>query len=239
MRIFCTGDVHADFKRLKKIKKRCIELNTTKDDALIILGDLSCNYWLDERDRQVKDFISTIPITFLVIRGNHEARPSNISSYQYCISKKYGALWYEYDYPSIYFLDDGAHIINGKRFLVASGAYSVDKNYRLMTGAKWFSDEQPSEEDKSRVRAVVCLNNKFDYVCSHTAPIEHEPTHLFLPFVDQSTIDKSTERYLQEIYELLDKEYLKEWLFGHYHSDEILPDKFHILYHDIVMIYSN
>lgn len=48
MRIFCTGDVHGNFKRLKEIKKRCIEYNTTKDDALIILGDLSCNYWLDE-----------------------------------------------------------------------------------------------------------------------------------------------------------------------------------------------
>lgn len=236
MRIFCTGDVHGYFKRLKEIKDKCIENNTTKDDVLIVLGDLSCNYWLDERDRRVKDFISTIPITFLVVRGNHEARPSNISSYRYCNSKKYGAVWYEYDYPSIYFLDDGEHIINGKRFLVASGAYSVDKEYRLTTGAKWFADEQPSEEDKRKVRAAVCLDNKFDYVCSHTVPIEHEPIHLFMTYVDQSTVDKSTERYLQEIYEKLDQNYLKQWLFGHFHHDEILDDKFRIVYNDLLLL---
>lgn len=86
------------------------------------------------------------------------------------------------------------------------------------------------------MRAAVYLNNKFDYVCSHTAPIEHEPTHLFLPFIDQSGVDKSTERYLQEIYDLIDKEYLKGWVMGHFHHDEKLSDKFRILFHDMILL---
>ena len=83
---------------------------------------------------------------------------------------------------------------------------------------------------------TVKNNSKFDYVLSHTCPINYIPQHLFLSFIDQSTVDKSMERYLQEIYELLDKDYLKKWMYAHYHSDEILPDKFHILFNDIIML---
>ena len=235
-RLFITGDTHGSFKDIKQIKKFCKQAETTKDDALIVLGDLGANYWLDERDRQVKEALASLPITILAIHGNHEERPSNISSYQYCISKKYGALWYEYDYPSIYFLEDGEHIINGKRFLVASGAYSVDKIYRLATGKKWFASEQMNNKTKERLAILVCRNNSFDYILSHTAPLNYEPRYLFLSMIDQSTVDKSMENYLQWIYDNIDKETLKMWFFGHYHDDNLLSEKLRLMYNDIIEI---
>lgn len=235
-RLFVTGDIHGNFKDIKRLKKFCKENNTTKEDAMIILGDVGVNYWLDERDRQVKDALSSCPITFLCIHGNHEERPSNISSYVYAISKKYGAVWYEYDYPNIYFLEDGVHIINEKRFLIASGAYSVDKRYRIATGKKWFSSEQMDDKTKSRLAATICLNNSFDYILSHTAPLNYEPRYLFLSMIDQSTVDKSMENYLQWIYENINLNTLKKWYFGHYHDDNLLNEKLRLMYNDIIEI---
>lgn len=228
------SDVHGSFKDIKQIKKFCKQAETTKDDALIVLGDLGANYWLDERDHQVKEALQSLPITILAIHGNHEERPSNISSYQYCISKKYGALWYEYDYPNIYFLEDGEHIIDGKRFLVASGAYSVDKKYRLATGKKWFSNEQMSEETKNNIRTIIKENNSFDYILSHTAPLNYEPRYLFLPQIDQSEVDKSMEIFLQEVYNSVNKDTLKYHLFGHYHDDNLLDTKVRLMFNDII-----
>lgn len=55
---------------------------------------------------------------------------------------------------------------------------------------------------------------------SHTCPTIYEPTDLFLPFVNQSTVDKTTERWLGEIEYNLD---YKLWMFGHFHSLRVYP----------------
>lgn len=236
-RIFVKGDCHRQFNFLEDF---CKTFETTTDDILILLGDVGINYELNKNDISIKRKLSQYPITLFCVFGNHECRPKHILSYKFSYIDRFKCnCWYESSYPNIFFPEDGAAEINGLRFLIAGGAYSVDKDYRIELGKKWFPDEQMSKEDKLRVRAVVENNNKFDYVLSHTCPINYIPHHLLLSFIDQSFVDKSMERYLQEIYELLDKDYLKQYFFGHYHSDEILPDKFHILYHDIVMIYSN
>ena len=38
-----------------------------------------------------------------------------------------------------------------KKLLVIGGAYSIDKDYRLTMGYKWFPDEQPTKELKINV----------------------------------------------------------------------------------------
>lgn len=235
--IFVHGDTHGYAKAFKRINNQLHFAEATEDDTLIILGDVGANYWGDKRDIYTKRLIRNMRPTVLCLQGNHEQRPRAIPTYKYTYNPRYKCYgWYEPEFPNIFFPEDGAVYIEDKRFLFAGGAYSVDKEYRLRTGAKWFSDEQPSEEDKRRVRAAVCLNNKFDYVCSHTAPLNYEPTHLFMTYVDQSTVDKSTEIYLQEIYEKLDQNYLKQWLFGHYHADEKLNNKFRILFNDMILL---
>lgn len=235
--IFVHGDTHGYAKAFKEINNKLHFTEATEEDTLIILGDVGANYWGDKRDIYTKRLIRNMRPTVLCLQGNHEKRPRAIPTYKYTYNPRYKCYgWYESEFPNIFFPEDGAVYIEDKRFLFAGGAYSVDKDYRLATGAKWFSDEQPSEEDKRRVRAAVCLNNKFDYVCSHTAPLNYEPTHLFMTYVDQSTVDKSTEIYLQEIYEKLDQNYLKQWLFGHYHADEKLDNKFRILFNDMILL---
>ena len=46
--IYITGDTHREFYRLHDIEKN-------KDNMLIILGDAGINYYLDERDKMLKE----------------------------------------------------------------------------------------------------------------------------------------------------------------------------------------
>lgn len=54
-----------------------------------------------------------------------------------------------------------------------------------------------------------------DIVLTHTAPLRYEPVEVFLPGLNQSMVDKSTEQWLDTIEERLDYE---KWYCGHYHT---------------------
>lgn len=51
---------------------------------------------------------------------------------------------------------------------------------------------------------------------SHTVPVEYEPVWAFIPGIDQSAVDKSTEYWLQKNVEKLEFE---GWFAGHYHVE--------------------
>lgn len=201
---------------------------------MILLGDVGANYYLDERDIKTKEALTSCPITLVCIHGNHEERPKNISSYKQIISDKLKAPCYvEPEYPTILFPKDGIIYLNEYRCLVLGGAYSVDKDYRLLKGWSWFPDEQMDEPTKQYIRELTDEVYSFDYILSHTAPLIYEPRYLFLSVIDQSTVDKSMENFLQEIH---DKITFKHWYLGHYHDDNRLASNISILYNDIIEI---
>lgn len=149
--IYVTGDTHGAFGSLINLTRI---LGITKDDLLIILGDVGANITNDEGDIYRKMQLAKIPATILCIQGNHEMRPTHpgiVWEYQKC--KWHGGnIWVEQDFPKILFAEDGdRYEINDHSFFVIGGAYSVDKEYRLTVGAPWFSDEQPDDEIKKRV----------------------------------------------------------------------------------------
>ena len=198
---------------------------------MILLGDVGANYFLDERDIKTKEALALCPITFLCIHGNHEERPKNISSYKQIISDKLNAPCYiEPEYPSILFPKDGIIYLNKYRCLVLGGAYSVDKWYRRMNGLTWFPDEQMSIKEQNRILSLLDRENRFDYIFSHTCPSWFVPKHLFLGCVDQNSVDKTMEYFLQEVYNKIE---FKEWFFGHYHSDES-NGKMRLLFNTII-----
>lgn len=212
--IYITGDTHGDFSRLRFF---CKNQNTSNEDTIIILGDAGLNYYLNKKDIKLKQMVSNIPITLFCVRGNHEERPENISTYK---TKEYwgGIVFYEEEFPNILFAKDGEEYnINGKKCLVLGGAYSVDKYYRLSMGYHWFSSEQLSDNEKELIFKKI--NGKYyDYVFSHTCPYNTRPVHLFLQGIDQSTVDSSMEYWLQKV---ADSIIFKKWFFGHYHDDWI------------------
>lgn len=220
--VYFTGDIHGAPYRIIRFCKR---YNLTKDDIVIILGDVGANYSRDSRDDEMKRQFSKLKPTILCIHGNHEIRPEHIEGYD-LVSWCGGKVWVQSQYPNILFAKDGEmYEINGIRYIVIGGAYSVDKDYRLRIGQGWWPDEQPSDLIKEYVENQL-KNNKIDVVLSHTCPFKYEPTEKFLPFIDQSTVDNSTEKWLDTIEEKID---YKAWYCGHWHTDKHI-DKMHFLF---------
>lgn len=228
--IYITGDTHGDFTRIFYF---CEEHKTSKEDVLIILGDAGINYYLGKRDKKLKEQLNQLPITLFCLKGNHEKYPENIQGYKLKEWNE-GQVFYEEEYQNILFAKDGEiYNLNGNKTLVIGGAYSVDKYYRLQRGWSWFEDEQPSEEIKSYTENNLEKNNwKVDMVLSHTCPLETVPEHLFLPGIDQSTVDKTTEIWLQKISDKLD---YQKWYFGHYHG-EWINGKYELMFKNIKIL---
>lgn len=230
MSIYLTGDTHGQFDRLENF---CYRFDVTKKDIMVILGDAGINYFQDERADRMKAQLAALPLTIFCIHGNHEARPTSISTY---IEQEWhgGTIYVEPKYPNILFAKDGEIFTFGElEVLVIGGAYSVDKHYRLARGYNWFPDEQPSAEIKKAVEAKIeALHHNVDVVFSHTCPLKYEPIEVFIAGLDQSKVDKSTEEWLDKIEDTLD---YKAWYCGHYHINKKI-DKLRFLFGDIIKL---
>ena len=232
--IYITGDTHGQFNHIVNFCEKMGD-SISKNDIMIILGDVGLNYYLNKKDQRLKALVESLPLTFFCIHGNHEARPEKIKSYK--IKDFHGGKVYvEDEFPSIIFAKDGeVYDFDGHKTLVIGGAYSVDKHYRLVMGYAWFPDEQPSKETKAFVEnQIEKYNGKFDYILTHTTPERYEPIEWFLTGLDQSTVDKSTEEWLNKIYEVLDFDI---WYCGHYHGSKVRDcdgRKMRFMFNDIV-----
>lgn len=224
---YITGDTHGDFSRYFDFTDK---INPTEDDTMIVLGDAGLNYFGNDRDAVRKEFVNSFPFTTFCIHGNHEIRPADIPTYR---TKEYcgGTVWYEEQYPKILFAKDGeVYNFDGYSCMVIGGAYSVDKFYRLSRGLAWFANEQPSDEIKAYVEDQLNKRGyQVDIVLSHTCPIKYEPIEVFLPGLDQSTVDKSTEEWLGQIEAKLK---YRRWYCGHYHTAKRI-DKMQFMFEDI------
>ena len=215
--IYITGDIHGNVDKILMIISY---RNITKNDILVLLGDVGINYYLNQNEARAKQRLNDTGIQMLCIHGNHEARPDTIPSYY---EKEWhgGTVYTEDAYPNLLFAKDGEiYDLEGSKAVVIGGAYSVDKEYRLAHGWHWFPDEQPAEEIKKRVEDNLDKAGwSVDAVFSHTCPYPYEPVEAFMPTIDQATVDKSTEAWLGEIQRRLD---YKNWYCGHWHINKHL-----------------
>ena len=253
--IYITGDKHGHFDSIEAF---CNEQHTTKDDVLIVLGDLGVNYYGGRRDRSRKNYLNSLPITIVAIRGNHERRPEKSWSIR-TIAKDdiVGTFIMEPGYESILYAQDGRsyglRTSDGwKQSFVIGGAYSVDKYYRLGQyaagnhNALWFEDEQLSEDEMKHVMANLIkhidLQQDGDnvlpyYIFTHTCPFSQEPVDMFLPFIDQSTVDTTTERFLDDIKDVLINRGIDyRWYCGHWHTDRVAPDNLRFVFNDFIAL---
>ena len=245
-RIFITGDCHRNFD---KIYEFCNEVETTRDDIMIIAGDAGINWYCDpvfKYDEHLKKSLSKLPITLVIVHGNHEERAWNCHGYKHDLYKV-GCdnilAWAEPEFPNLLFVDDfSIQCIKNRRFLFLGGAYSVDKWQRLMHGGIWFESEQmPHDEMEMSIKRLKAdrrafeysINHReyqFDYVVSHTCPLKYEPVEMFLDGVDQSTVDKTTEKFLDDVEEIISYE---KWIAAHFHVDKVV-DQVRFIYNDII-----
>ena len=216
---YITGDTHRDFT---------IVHNLPKGSTLIILGDAGINYFLNEEDKELKEYLNSLDITFLCVQGNHEERPENIPTYK---EKKIhgGKVFIEDDYPNLIFLKNGeVYTINNKKVLVIGGAYSIDKNIWLTYGWHWFKDEQLNKSEMNMILEKY-QGTHVDVILSHTSPKKYEPVEVFLSGINQNTVDKTMEEFLDTVEETIKYD---KWYCGHYHTEKIV-DKIEFMFENI------
>ena len=226
--IWLTGDTHGHFDRVEAF---CREQQTTTDDILIILGDSGFNFGGGERDRFLKTRASQFPITIFSLHGNRENRPQNIPGY---VEGSFhgGKILYEPQYPNLLFAVDGeVYRFAGTDCLVVGGAYSTGKEYRLVKGLGWWPDEQPSDETKRQVEALLVRRGwQMPVVLTHTCPLRYKPLEALKPDLDQSTVDCTTELWMDAIESHLRYDH---WFCGHFHTDKQI-DNLQILFQTFV-----
>lgn len=239
-----TGDTHG------QVITRLMNIGTTnyppEETALIILGDAGINFYLNKTDMNLKRNIQNTNFTIYCVRGNHEERPENLGYIEHWYDENVkGYVMYEPDYPNIKYFEDGsAYEICGKSVLVIGGAYSVDKWYRLSRAGVtskldkdylnprktgWFPDEQLLSWEMTMIEKEH-FDKHYDVILTHTCPISWEPIDLFLPGLDQSSVDKTMELWLDEVKQKVD---WNIWLFGHYHGDQLIRPGVEMYYKDI------
>lgn len=220
--VYITGDIHGSLLQICDLFEK---YDPKQNDIIVLLGDVGVNYFGDIRDTRKKHILNKYGTTFFCIHGNHENRPQNIESYK---EKEWrgGRVLYEEAFPNILFPVDGDIFdLEGNKCIVIGGAYSVDKYYRLKNGWNWWEDEQPTNAVKAYVDKQIA-ENKVDVIFSHTCPYKYRPVECFLPMVNQSTVDDSTERWLDTIENSVD---YTAWYCGHWHTNKDI-DKIHFLY---------
>ena len=85
--------------------------------------------------------------------------------------------------------------------------------------------------DEEKAKIVEKLLPQYEYILSHTCHYSFEffIQDLFLPYFDQSKIDKNMERFLDTVIQLTKYDH---YYFGHFHSDsDIKPYKATMLFH--------
>lgn len=239
MSIYVTGDKHG------KPEKYYSAINQidcpSANDVIIVCGDAGLEYGTFH-SKKCKRVMSAFEGDWLVLRGNHDTRYWRDHP-NWLVSSKYGApTAYQPSFPNIhYILDEGGlYTIQDMNFLMVPGAYSVDKDYRLSRELPYESEEQLTETEQIQLCKIACDNlDDIDYVCGHTFPMHQQTNlqYLFMECIDQSTVDKSMEFFLEELMGEVEKgKRFKQYFGGHYHDDKKLDENYCLLMDFVVEV---
>lgn len=235
---YVTGDIHG---KVFQLKERLESIKEDFDDVtevgVIILGDAGFNFYMNSSDDKNKRKADALGCRIYCVRGNHEERPEFVKDIVELYDNEIGGtVLIEPTHPNIRYLLDGRKYWFGRySAFIIGGAYSVDKRWRLANGKNlegwtgWFENEQLSQEEMNNIE-LNWAGCQFDFVFSHTCPISWQPTDMFLPMVDQSSVDNTMELWMEDF---KDKIYWGVWLFGHFHADRAERPNVQIMYNYI------
>ncbi|MCC8044663.1 MAG: metallophosphoesterase [Clostridiales bacterium] len=247
--IYLTGDTHTEWMKRLAFGSFPEGRTMTKDDYVIILGDFGI--WEDTPDERYRlDWLDKRPFTTLFLDGNHE-NFDRLYSDEFPIVPFAGGTA-QLIRPSVLHLMRGeAYMLEDKVFYVFGGASSHDitdgilqkgdprikiwnreygmgeRVYRFRIELEtWWKQELPSEAEIAHGREILDkLGWKADYILTHCIP--NEIKTLVDPERDESNVLMD---FLQEVYE---KAEFSHWFFGHYHMDEDVTGKMHVVYKQI------
>jgi len=232
MSIFITGDTHKDFTRFSSTSFK-EGRNLTKDDYVIILGDFG-GIWDVNKSREDEDYwlkwLGDKPWTTLFVDGNHE-NFDRIEALPQVMHNKLGAVVGVAPYGILHLKRGEIYEIQGKKFFVFGGGFSIDRAYRREF-TSWWSQEMPNQKDYDR--AISNLNKvgwKVDYILTHSASF----TIVKWLEINQYIFGKAHENQLQKFLEMIKNNCIyKKWFCGHFHLN-LKYDEKHIMFSNRIM----
>ena len=219
-----------------------------KDDYMIVCGDAGLVWHGDKSDDPQLDRLEALPFTVLFVDGNHE----NFDALsEYPVELWHSGKVHKIRPHVIHLMRGQAFELQGRTFFTMGGAQSHDiadgildmdspdfyERYDSMRRNRgqfrinhisWWLEELPSGKEYAEAQQTLeRLDWKTDYIITHCAPtaIQQKINANFKP-------DKLTD-FLEEIRNYSRFHY---WLFGHYHDDRIIDEKYVLLYEQMVRI---
>lgn len=203
-----TGDTHGSLD-LEKLKIYS-QTHNTRDEYIVILGDVGVCFHGGYKDEMVRDELEKIPSKgVLFIDGNHE----NFELLnRYDVEEWNGGKVHKISDKIIHLMRGQVYEIEGKKIFTFGGGFSIDKEYRI-EGRSWWKEEMPSKEEyEEGIKNLERVNNEVDYIFTHTAP----------RFICERLVreiyegEEALQYYLAAISELVA---FKKWYYGHWHMD--------------------
>ena len=226
--IYLAGDTHGEFELYKVedfLKKEASVRTLSKEDYVIILGDVGVCWDGAAHDERVMQRLNELPVTVLWIDGNHE-NFDIIDSLP--VTEWHGGKVQFIGEKIIHLMRGYVYEIEGKKFWAFGGGLSIDKMGRE-EGVSWWRREMPSDEEYVRGKwNLLQQNNEVDYIITHTVPrsVACKLVRRIYPG------EEELQYYFQKIAGLAT---FKKWYFGHWHMD-YESEKYVGLYDEIVCL---
>ena len=231
MSFYVTGDTHGeiDLFKLNNIQFPQQEL-MTRSDYVLICGDWGGVWSGQSNEKWLLDWYAARNFTTLVVLGNHENYDAIES--QFPVVEWHGGK-VRFIRENVIILERGQVFeIDGRKIFVMGGAASIDKASRR-EGISWWSRELPSyAEQEEAFKNLEAVNNKVDYVFTHTCPSELIPIITGTKLGSRCFYD-STANLLLSIEKAIE---FCGWYFGHFHCDKDMG-RFHCRYETITLLW--
>lgn len=238
MSIYLHGDIHGEPRSLKYLK----QLNLTREDYVIVLGDFGM-IWDQEETKNEKywlDYLQNQSWTTLFLDGNHE-NFARLNAYP--IDEWNGGKVQYIRQNIIHLMRGQVYNIDEITFFTMGGAsshdirdgvlqpddprikewrYRFDKFFRI-DGISWWKEELPSKEEYTEGwKNLEKVNFKVDFILSHS------PSTSELILLGSGSYEKDDlTDYLDDVFATVD---YKRHYFGHMHINKMINRKSICLY---------
>ena len=247
--LYATGDTHGDFRRFRPdIFPEQAELG--REDYVLICGDFG-GVWNGSRgEARSLDFLEGLPFTTLFVSGNHE----NFDR----LARYPTELWHggriQRIRPHVLHLTRGQLFhLGGHTLFTMGGASSHDiadgilnpadpdfqEQYQALRSAgasfrvnhrSWWRQELPSLQEYREARETLARCGwQADYIVTHCAP-----TSVQAELLGSACRNDPLTDFLEEVNT---KATFHRWLFGHYHQNRVIRNRFILLWEQIVRVF--
>lgn len=214
MRIMLIGDTHGDFDSIKR--KIGFARKYAKDvTRFVVLGDFGLWWGFDGLNyiEDIQNYATKHRVQVFALPGNHENYEWWNAAVDYAPAYSHG---WAYLRTNV-LLSPRVHEFKwaGKQFVVAGGAVSIDKDYRIdyerRTGQRiWSPDEQLTDEEVDDL-AYIIDDGQTDYLLTHDCSD-------YTPFYDRMKPDLDSQLHRKRIDKVIGLINPKMHFHGHMHN---------------------